>query len=146
MKGPRGKCIGISRSKRNNCNHFKMTSSKYITKVHEPWTEIVTKKRAIRDAQIDKHWKAHTNSTFDRISSETVDVEVLTSLLRDGKVSAVKVIHAYIRREVEVTVTKFFMLTVTLEPVKRRNRYPLPVTLPRVCLTSTDQLPDRNML
>ncbi|QKD51970.2 amidase signature domain-containing protein [Fusarium oxysporum Fo47] len=80
-----------------------MTSSKYITKVHEPWTEIVTKKRAIRDAQIDKHWKAHTNSTFDRISSETVDVEVLTSLLRDGKVSAVKVIHAYIRREVEIT-------------------------------------------
>ncbi|KAK2693027.1 Amidase 2 [Fusarium oxysporum] len=88
-----------------------MTSSKYTTKVHEPWTEIVTKKRAIRDAQIDKHSKAHTNSTFDRISSETVDVEVLTSLLRDGKVSAVKVIHAYIRREVGITVTKFFMLT-----------------------------------
>ncbi|EXM07439.1 hypothetical protein FOIG_02450 [Fusarium odoratissimum NRRL 54006] len=108
-----------------------MTSSKYTTKVHEPWTEIVTKKRAIRDAQIDKHSKADTNSTFDRISSETVDVEVLTSLLRDGKVSAVKVIHAYIRREVEITVTKFFMLTVSLEPAKRRNRYSLPTN----CLT-----------
>ncbi|KAF5990107.1 general amidase [Fusarium bulbicola] len=71
--------------------------------MHLPWTEIVAKKREIRDAQIDKHLEADINFPFDTISFETVDVEVLTGLLRDGKVSAVQVIHAFIRREVDIT-------------------------------------------
>ncbi|KAF5247315.1 hypothetical protein FANTH_6406 [Fusarium anthophilum] len=99
-----------------------MATSKYTTKVHKPWTEIVTKKRAIRDAQIDKHLKVDITFPCDSIPCETVGVEVLTGLLRDGKVSAVQVIHAFIRREVDITVPNFSMLTVLLEPAKRKNR------------------------
>nr|AMB48900.1 amidase [Fusarium subglutinans] len=99
-----------------------MATSKYTIKVHKPWTEIVTKKRAIRDAQIDKHLKVDINFQFDSISLETVDVEGLTGLLREGKVSAVQVIYAFIRREVDITVPNLSMLTVILEPAKRKNR------------------------
>jgi hypothetical protein len=79
-----------------------MTSSKYTAKVHRPWKEIVTEKRAIQDAQIEKHSTAGTNTSLNHIVSKKVDIEILTSLLRGGKVSAVEVIHAYIRRDVEI--------------------------------------------
>jgi hypothetical protein len=99
-----------------------MTTGNNATKVCKPWTEVVTEKRAIRDAQIDKHSKADIKLPSDGFSFKTVDVEVLKSLLRDGKVSAVQVIHAYIRRQVHVTVPNSSMLTVTLELARRRNR------------------------
>ncbi|EWG54411.1 hypothetical protein FVEG_17313 [Fusarium verticillioides 7600] len=74
-----------------------MTTSKDTTKVHKPWTEVVTEKRALRDARIDKHLKSDIKFPSDGISFETVDIDVLTSLLRDRKVSAVEVIHAHSR-------------------------------------------------
>lgn len=66
------------------------------------WEEIVKEKRATRDAQIEKHLTAETNVSLTQIASEAVDIDSITSLIRDGAVSAVELIRTYIKREVQV--------------------------------------------
>ncbi|CVL06239.1 related to general amidase [Fusarium mangiferae] len=78
-----------------------MISSVYPTKGKRSWEEVVKEKRAIRDAQIEKHSTSDTNASLTQITSEAVDIDSLTSLIRDGKVSAVELIRTYIKRKVQ---------------------------------------------
>ncbi|CZR48678.1 uncharacterized protein FPRO_03998 [Fusarium proliferatum ET1] len=63
------------------------------TKMNRSWEEIVKEKRATRDAQIEKHLTAETNVSLTQIASEAVDIDSITSLIRDGAVSAVELIQ-----------------------------------------------------
>jgi hypothetical protein len=74
------------------------TLNEHVCKAENPWTEVVTAKRAIRDAQIRKHQPANRESGLDTLGTEIVEVEVLTNLLRAGQVSAEALIRAYIGR------------------------------------------------
>ncbi|KAI9039902.1 amidase [Aspergillus affinis] len=63
-----------------------------------PWAVVLAAKRAIRDAQVQKHAPANSDPRSDTLGANIVDVEALTSLLSCEKVSAEELIRAYIGR------------------------------------------------
>ncbi|KAK6819193.1 hypothetical protein RU639_008045 [Aspergillus parasiticus] len=78
-----------------------MGSNETGAKSNRSWTEVVTAKRAIRDAQIRKHEAANRNGSFDILGADTADVKTLTNLLESGQVSAEDMIRTYIGRACE---------------------------------------------
>ncbi|KAB8209213.1 amidase signature domain-containing protein [Aspergillus parasiticus] len=78
-----------------------MGSNETGAKSNRSWTEVVTAKRAIRDAQIRKHEAANRNGSFDILGADIADVKTLTNLLESGQVSAENMIRTYIGRACE---------------------------------------------
>ncbi|KAJ1706284.1 hypothetical protein NYO67_11552 [Aspergillus flavus] len=73
-----------------------MGSNETGAKSNRSWTEVVTAKRAIRDAQIRKHEAANRNGSVDILGADIADVKTLTNLLGSGQVSAEDMIRTYI--------------------------------------------------
>lgn len=59
-----------------------MGSNETGAKSNRSCTEVVTAKRAIRDAQIRKHEAANRNGSVDILGADIADVKTLTNLLR----------------------------------------------------------------
>ena len=65
----------------------------------KPWTEVVAKKRAIREAQLAKYVPAANGDPGPAApGADLVEIEALTSLLESGQTSAENLTRAYIAR------------------------------------------------
>ncbi|KAH8651267.1 amidase signature domain-containing protein [Xylariales sp. PMI_506] len=78
-----------------------MASSEHPEKENRSWTEVVTAKRAIRDAHLRKYQSSNEEPSLNILRGGIVEVEALTNLLSSGRVSAEELIRAYIGRACE---------------------------------------------
>jgi hypothetical protein len=62
------------------------------------WTDVVAKKQTIRDEHIKKHLITSVDSTVVAQITDIQDVDSLTLLIEKGKISAEKIIGAYIAK------------------------------------------------
>lgn len=76
-----------------------MTANDDAVKPSRPWTEVVAKKRAIREAQLTQYAPAaNGDSGSATLGADLVEIGALTSLLESGQASAEDLTRAYIAR------------------------------------------------
>jgi hypothetical protein len=99
-----------------------MTAKPDTTKPRRPWAEIVSIKRSIRDAALQKYQPERDHSLENTFGEKIVDINEITKLLETGQVSALELIRTYIERQVHESISSCIKLIRGTEHARHKPR------------------------